>query len=298
MKKISKWRIELIPRLGFVFIVIMCSACTPAVLQSASTVTATSTPTALPTSTATPDPFAGWNTCYTWRDAKENCVVSYEDLMSGKLVDYARKVTKPFPDDAYTLKLNPVGNVTGSCYYFVPLLEEGLTLDDKTIQQLYVNNNNGYNVNNDTFAGPKSPVGEKLLFWVKGDGTSNLNFDVLAEVVKVKNRDNTDGYYTVIHYPSLQPDGTVDEVHTDMHYDDIFDLQAYQPPCRSTAFDQAGQMVARFELAGTFMLRIANDEISQALLDQWQETGIVPKDLEERPLVADFSTRPTSPVLK
>lgn len=269
-------------------------ACTPGSQQvspissPSQTTASTITPTVSPTPTTTPDPFAGLNQCLTWRDAKQNCVVSVEDLMSGKLVDYARAVTGPFPADAYELKISEITYTGCTTYRFVPLLSKGLILDEETKQWLY--GGSIWNVNNAVFEDPRSPIGEKLFFWVKGDGTSNLNFDFVAEIVKVKNQGGSDGFYTVITLPALRMGDDngpiIDQDATEASFDDFFENMAYQPPSRSQdRFEDSGYR-AILEKYGNLILEIVDEETTKLLLDEWQADGIIPKDLEKRPLIA------------
>jgi hypothetical protein len=238
--------------------------------------------TAKPTSEPTmepqvPDEFANFHECYTWRDAKENCVVTYNDLLSGKLVEYAKKVTKPFPVDAFSLEIHRwdvLNNIMGSSYVF--LAKPIGSVDEST--QAMLNIDSGFGVNKEVFSDPRSPIGEKLFFWVKSDGTPDLNFDALAVVEKVKNVDGTEGYYTLVQFPiGLQ----VGEAETVKAYDDMFNNTLYQPPCYDAFYIRRTNWMEVLKDNGNLFLRILDDENTKMLLDQWALTGIVPEELEK-----------------
>jgi hypothetical protein len=288
---------------GIVFIVIavlVLSGCTSALemnnTSGADSLLSTATYTQAPiiTSTPTADPFAGLNVCHTWRDARDNCIVSIDDLLSGKLVDYARTVAEPFPADTFGLKLQPFNYTLGSTYRFVPAPLIGTTMDQATQDWLY--SSNKWHANNAAFSDPRSPVGEKLIFWVKGDGTEYLRYDIPAAVIKIRNLDGSDGYYTIVHF-SAGGGGAEDDQLNEQMFDDLFENMAYQPPYRDNSF-ASGAWVPFLEQNEKLIIELNEDETSRTLLDQWQDTGIIPKDLEKRPLLANSFTFPDWPWAK
>ena len=251
----------------------------PAELPTESLVTATDEVTAIPE-----DLFEDLHECRTWREAEENCRVSLKDLMSGRLVDYAKKVSKPFPEDAFK-----IGNVSvfpgsfGGAFLFYPSTEG---LDKETISWM---RQGKYQTNNAVFTDPRSPIGDKLIFWVEGDKTSNLNFDMVAEVVKVKNADGSDGYYTVVLPPQawIQSGSgyIIEQSGTDQAYDDWLKKMAYQPPLYEAAtYKRDGNL---WKQQGTMILDIVEDKdgTNKNLMDEWKSTGVIPKELEKRPML-------------
>ena len=144
------------------------------------------TPTTMPTPTKTEfvtpmEDFSDLSECRTWREAREKCVVTVEDLMSGRLVDFARKVTKPFPDNAFNSGFpNIVSGTSGDAFMFKPGTEG---MDTKTIAWAFTGE---WGVNNAVFADPRSPMGDKLLFWLEPDGTSEVRLPMLILIEKVQ----------------------------------------------------------------------------------------------------------------
>jgi hypothetical protein len=237
------------------------------------------------------DEFTNFHECHTWREAKENCVVSLDDLMSGKLVDYARIVTKPFPENAFSLTVDryPKGGATNSFYFSADAIGP---VDEETRAMLEKVDPAGRRYNNDVFSDPRSPIGDKLVFWIKGDGTSNLKYDIFAEVVKVKNKDGSDGYYTVLGLPVMSPDGSmkVDQVETERRYDTIFDIFYYQPPLYDGRYlSDTEDWVSDYENM-KMLLDILRDsgDVNKKLMDEWVMTDIIPKELETRLLISVF----------
>ena len=263
--------------LGLGLIVMMASACTPAMQQATPTAMATITP--MPTATTTPDPFAGWNKCYTWRDAKVNCVVSLEDLKSGKLVDYARAVTEPFPADAFGLKIerwDAIDHFIGPSYKFSAV---AIGPVDEATEEMLENTTYGYGTNNEVFTDPRSPIGEKLFFYIDDGGSNELKYGAICAVIKIKNVDGSDGFYTIIQFAMHSEESSIEL------FDDIFEGMYYQPPLYYANYIFKYNWKDQLPIDQIFIWTIANDPINPGLLDQWAATGIVPKDLEKRPLL-------------
>lgn len=299
---------------GMVFIVIaimVLSGCTSALEMNrtlgADSISSTATYTQAPiiTSTPTADPFAGLNVCHTWREAKEKCIVTLEDLTSGKLVDYARAVSKPFPEDALSLWLQPYPiSSLADTYYFCAVETDGTTEDEATIAWMF---DGEWHANNEVFSSPRSPIGDKFFFWIKADAASGSNLELIVEVVKIKNKDGSDGYYTGVQFPCVYADGSFcigpaeqPDLTAEL-YDTVFEDMAYQAPINDTTYllDSENWMntVGR---NSEFLRNLAQDVggVNKKLTDQWQATGNIPKDLEKRPLLLNLGGSPSSPFFK
>jgi hypothetical protein len=114
----------------------------------------------------------------------------------------------------------------------------------------------------------------------------------VAEVTKIKNKDGTDGYYTVIGLPVLLPGGSteVDQVETERRYDVIFDNFYYQPPLYDGRYlTDTEEWVLHYENM-KILLDILRDDggVNKKMMDEWVSTDIIPKELETKPLISVF----------
>jgi hypothetical protein len=261
--------------------------------------TATHIPSATPTYTVeqTAD-FSNLRECRTWWEAIEKCQVSLEDLKSGKLVDFAKKVTQPFPPDAYRAYPEKTTGYTTRVYNpemvyqllpleFVPSTEG---VDDKTAKWM---RQGVWGVNNAVFSSPLSPIGDKLFFWVKGKENSELPFDLMVMVTKLKTKSGKDGYYIVVRPPSLAAGEKVkvDMPATRRLYSQWIDKMAYQPPLYNPAEWYGDPRRWNFTTLSSYMDLIIDDSNGwrKRLMDEWIDTGDIPEELEKVPLFAFIS---------
>ena len=233
--------------------------------------------------------FAGLSECKTWREAKENCVITLDQLKSGVLVDYAREVTKPFPEDSYRIAFpNYIVSTVGTILSFYPYGDE---MSQETIKYVY---SGRFGLNNAIFSDSKSPVGDKLFFWVKETGTSELAFPALALVEKIRNKDGSDGYLTIVLpiNPALG-DPSLSEGATAKMFDAWTEKMAYQPPFYDAEVFKTGNWGNVLKEKANFLSRIAIDsgDKKKKLIDKWQIDGIISEELAKEPLLgAIFSS--------
>lgn len=257
----------------------------------------TATPTTPPTATATLAPtedFSDLSVCRTWMDALKQCPVTLNDLKSGKLVDFAKKVMKPLSPDAYQVYAVKDAGVTERNMYhtaveyaidFLPLTDG---LDEKT--KKWMSYGDGiHGINNALFSSPLSPIGDQLLFLIKGEkGSTELPFDTLVMVVELKTRSGKMGYYTLV-YPSCIWGGdkfTVEKSITLARYHNWVDLMAYHPPTYNPGDIACYENSEPYCKFSSFFNEVIKDPYGQRkkLLDEWIETGDIPAELEKIPL--------------
>jgi hypothetical protein len=220
--------------------------------------------------------FADLSECRSWFDAIEKCPATLADINSGRLVNFAKKVMKPFPPDAYEA---------------FPILDSGTTVTMydpvrtyNIIPLKFVSLTKG--LNNASFSSPLSPVGDKLFFLVKSENTSELPFDLLALVVKLKTKSGKDGYYVLVCPPEFDNPNKVDKQKTFNTYYEWIDKMAYQPPYYNPREIKSQYWSEHTEKRSTFIRSIIEDVNSnrKKLMDEWVNTGDIPVELEKIPL--------------
>jgi hypothetical protein len=262
------------------------------------TVTVTPVPTAthtpIPTSTFTVEPtadFSDLNECRTWFDATQKCPATLADLNSGRLVNFAKSVMKPFPPDA--LKAYPEKATGYTITYYEPyrvydviplifnLSTEGLNV--KTEKWMYQGSTQ---FKPTVFASPISPMGDKLFFFVKSENISESPFDLLVLVVKLKTKSGKVGYYVLVCPPVFDDPNKVDKQKTFNKYYEWIDKMTYQPPYYNPKEIKSQQWSELTEKRSTLIKSIIEDITGdrKKLMDEWVNTGDIPEGLEKLPL--------------
>ena len=260
------------------FAVLFVSAC--AVNQTPtsgviSTETISPTPTATPIPTATPDPFEGLKQCRTWQEAV-NCPITENDFR--RISDYV-KANFEFPQEALKvaqIELVP-GYYSGNVYFNVSQEELKAKLEGES---------------NRLWSSSLRPIGKPFFFNLKANPPV-VTTDILMAVYPINNADGSLGTYTIIRpVPNIRSPksaaekGTMEWVKKSMIQK--FEGLSYCSPAftlgkiPSSNYDTGGYGTLVVEI-----IRDTNDPKGERkeLIDEWVKTSIIPKELEEMPML-------------
>ncbi|REG11427.1 hypothetical protein DFR64_1308 [Pelolinea submarina] len=230
----------------------------PAIATETSIPTITPLPSVTPAPTATEDLFEDFSRkdCSNWR---EPCPATEEDLLSGRLIDYAKSVGQPFPEEAYnTGKIGYGSGVNGSIVGF------------------YWNNIEGQ---------PAHP--EQELYRKKGSLITPyrwvpLNFEVLYNGAP----------YLISIQQWLNPDGSVSYLQYLVDRMNAVYGNGMSPS--KTLFEDVGEVMPEYQLYGDFDFHNSifglsyNDKERETLIEKWVETGIIPEQLQYKILTPNI----------
>ncbi len=243
------------------------------------TVTVMPIETPLPVATLAPtvtkDPFEGLKECRTWREAV-NCPITENDFR--RISDYVKANFK-FPPEA--LKVAQISLVPG--YY------SGNVYIDVSEEELKAKlGGEGYKL----WRSSLSPIGKAFFFNLKGNPPV-INVDILIAVFPVNNADGSLGTYTIIRpVPNISSPksaaekGTMEWVEKSMIQK--FEKSAYCYP----AFNFGKIPTSNYDTGryGTLVIEIIRDTNDpkgkrKEMIDEWVKTAIIPKELEEMPML-------------
>ena len=233
-----------------------CAKATAVVATLAPTETLLPTATLAPTETEDPfEDFAGKD-CSNWR---EPCPATEEDLLSGRLIDYAKSVGQPFPEEAYnTGKIGYGSGVNGSVVGF------------------YWNNIKGQP------AHPEQELYRKKDSLITPYRWVPLNFDVLYN----------GAHYLISIQQWLNPDSSISYL---QYLIDRVNAEYGGMSPAKTLFEDVGEVMPEFQLYGDFDFHDSlfglsyNDKERETLIEKWEETGIIPEQLQYKILTPNIA---------
>lgn len=242
----------------------------------------------IPTSTSIiPGDFSDLHQCRTWWEALEKCPASVEDIKTGRLVEYAKSVMKPFHENAYRVFTDfDFGTTSWSSeadnkhaimrpLRFYPVTDG---LDDNMITWLEGGRNRAM------FSSPLSPIGDRLFFLIKSKNDKELSTDVLAMVVKLLTKSGKIGYYILLDPQSFKKGDPYYSYFNLNSYEQWGDKMAFNPPLYNPEDWYKGD----YDGFGSYLRDLVNDPGGKRkkLMDDWIETGDIPEELEKIPLFA------------
>jgi hypothetical protein len=204
---------------------------------------------------------------------------------------FAKEKMKPMSTEAFSIWLSPTNGTDGNSFTF-RVLTNGM--DAATAKWA---TDGPWGINNAVFADSRSPIGDKLVFWVV-----NGKLSYPAIVVQFKNDDGTDGYYMVYDLPALMPNGEINEAGMDELFDGWLNNMVYQPPFSKVNWIENSYVKDYLEKNDPSLLDLIEDADGniQKLLFKWCSSypQVIPKELEIIPLLGQDDSTPGNPWVK
>jgi hypothetical protein len=264
-----------------------CANAYPPAPVEAPTATAspTETPLPVPTLTLTPteDPFEGLKVCRTWQEAA-NCPIASDDFAG--LPDFVKAKFEGFPKESMkvvSISFQDMGDRT-SYIAIHALTEEERSNGTAIATESSSNKKKEY-----IYGGLLSPVGEPYFFMLEKNSPVVENDLTVVAVFPVNNTDDSVGTYTIIVPPWVFKGSlNTPEEQTVANLVRKFEKLPYLPPvCGmgkvTTSIYRPG------DKQGSFIKEIFKDTNDpngerMKLFKEWEETAIVPEELEKLPL--------------
>jgi len=215
-------------------------------------------PTVEPTlkPTETKNPFEGLEVCVDW---KKPCPATEEDLMSGRLIDFAKSVGQPFPKEAYntgqmSFGYSSYGTIIGFDWNNV----KGQPSHPE--QELY--RKKGSLI---------VPYRWMMHFWVPYNG--------ITYQVSIQQWLNTDASVSYLQYVIDRKDAV---------------YKNGMSPTK-TLFEEVGEVMPVCEVSGglnfgdTLDGLSYNDQERAVLIKEWEKTGVIPEQLQYKILLPDIA---------
>ncbi len=231
--------------------------------------------------TETEDPFEGLNICRTWQEA-ENCPITVADFE--RLPDFV-KANFTFPSEAMKvswLEIVPVEGLTDFVRIHALTKEEIINGTSVVATESVKNTEKEY-----VYTSSLSPIGKPYFFLLTENSSTN-NYDCWVAVFPVNNADGSVGTYTIIVPPYVFKDHyETPEDRTEVSLREKFDKLPYLPPAYFMGVVSSG--VLNIDKQGSFIKEIHEDTNDpngerRKLFDEWNETAIIPEELEKLPL--------------
>jgi hypothetical protein len=245
-----------------------------------------------PAPTATKDPFKGLSICRTWQEA-ENCPIRIADFE--RLPDFV-KTNFIFPPEAMRVKqvfLQDMGDRT-SYVSIHALTEEEIINGTATATESTENKDKEF-----IFGGSLSPIGKPYFFMLKKNSSLN-NTDCWIAVFPVNNADGSIGTYTII-IPSFTVNGDEDtpEEWTKSNLVMKFEKMPFLPPVYKMGWipiscygaGSRESLVNQGSFIDSILINTNNPNgTRRKLFNEWEETAIIPEELEKIPLFGSNMT--------
>jgi hypothetical protein len=245
--------------------------------------TVTSLPSVTPAPTATEDPFKGLNKCRTWQEA-ENCPITVTDFE--RLSDFVKANFEGFPEES--MKVSYVEVIPDEDLTDFVLIH-ALTMEERGTGTGVATETSSNTKKEYIYGSSLSPIGKPYYFMLKENSPTN-NYDCWVAVFPVHNADGSVGTYTIVVPPFIfKANYKTPEDRTEVSLREKFEKLPYLPPAYS--MNHISSAVLNIDKQGVFINEIYEDTNDpngerRRLFEEWEETAIIPKELEGLPLFA------------